>query len=225
MHRLLKAWTTPHRRGTRVALFAASLSAVGCGGSTGPSFVVTDSANGGGGSSSSSGAASGGESNAGTSSGSATSGGAQNGGASNGGSANGGAGATAPVPCFDSAGQLVPEAKSCEVDADCEALPTSNCCGAGVIVALATRARAYEACYPYPTGCPQGLGCASFPSTEDGQPAGYGTYAIKVSCAAVDGGAKSCRTVSQNASEGTLWSCTCSGRASCCAPAGGMGAL
>jgi hypothetical protein len=139
------------------------------------------------------------------------------------GGTSGGTGVTAPVPCFDAGGQLVPEAKSCDVDADCEPMPTANCCGPGVIVGIALRARAYEACYPYPTGCPADLGCASFPSTEDGQSAGFAPASIKVSCSAADGGGKSCRTVSQNASEGTLWLCTCATGASCCQPAGDAG--
>jgi hypothetical protein len=139
------------------------------------------------------------------------------------GGSSGGTGLTAPVPCFDAGGQLVPEAKSCEVDADCEPMPTANCCGPGVIVGIALRARAYEACYPYPTGCPAGLGCASFPSTQDGQSAGFAPASIKVSCSAADGGGKSCKTVSRNASEGTLWLCTCATGASCCEPAGDAG--
>lgn len=142
------------------------------------------------------------------------------GGASSGGASSGGAGGAPPFPCFGGNGALMAAAKACETDADCEALPTTNCCGPGEIIGIAISARAYEACYPYPSGCPAGLGCASFPSTEDGMQPGYAPNSFKLSCAAVDGGPKSCRTLSQDASEGTLWSCRCSTGASCCEPAG-----
>ena len=190
----------------RAVLLAVGLTVVGCGGTTASSSATGGTHSGGS-----------------ASNGGASSGGASSGGASNGGASNGGAGATAPVPCFGGGGGLVPAGKSCETDADCEALPTAGCCGPSVIVGIAVSARAYEACYPYPTGCPPGLGCASFSSTEDGTQAGLAPASFKVSCAAVDGGAKSCRTVSQDSSEGTLWSCRCSTGASCCQPAGGAG--
>jgi hypothetical protein len=221
-------------------LLAVGLVVVACGGSAASSGTAATHAGGGAssggassggassggassGGASSGGASSGGASSGGASSGGASSGGASSGGASSGGASSGGAGVTAPVPCFGGAGGLVPQAKSCEVDADCEALPTAGCCGPSVIVGIAVSARAYEACYPYPTACPPGLGCASFASTEDGVQVGLAPASFKVSCAAVDGGVKSCRTVSQDSSEGTLWSCRCSTGASCCQPAGGAG--
>jgi hypothetical protein len=200
----LNAWARVHGSSAGAVLLTAGLSAVACGGSAASSVAGTGAMHSGGNASSS--------------------GGASSGGASSGGASSGGAGVTAPVPCFDAANQLVPEATSCEVDADCEALPTASCCGDGLIVGLATRASAYEACYPYPTGCPSNLGCASFPSTEDGQLAGFAPATFKLSCAAVDGGGKSCRTFSESASEGTLWRCNCSTGASCCAPVGDAGA-
>jgi len=148
-------------------------------------------------------------------------GGLDHGGSAGAGSAgSGGSGGIAPSPCFGGNGALVSAAKACETDADCEALPTANCCGPSVIVGIAISARAYEACYPYPTGCPAGLGCASFASTEDGMQPGVAPASFKLSCAAVDGGPKTCRTVSKDSSEGTLWSCRCATGASCCQPAG-----
>ena len=194
-------------------LLAVCWALIGCGGS-----ASSASGNGGthsGGSSSSSGASSGG-----ASSGGASGGGASSGGASGGGAVSGGSGGSAPSPCFGGNGALAAAAKACETDADCEALPTANCCGPGEIVGIAISARAYEACYPYPSGCPSGLGCASFLSTEDGLQTGYAPNSFKLSCLAVDGGPKSCRTASVDSSQGTLWSCRCSTGAACCQPAG-----
>jgi hypothetical protein len=193
----------------QLVLLAVCSALIGCGG-------TAASASGSGGTHSGAGASSGGASNGGASSGGASSGGASSGGASSGGASSGGSGGVAPSPCFGGNGALVPAAKACETDADCEALPTANCCGPGVIVGIAISARAYEACYPYPTGCPAGLGCASFASTEDGMQPGYPPNSFKLSCAAVDGGPKSCRTVSKDSSEGTPWSCHCSTGSACC---------
>ncbi|HEY2404576.1 MAG TPA: hypothetical protein VGI10_01165 [Polyangiaceae bacterium] len=132
---------------------------------------------------------------------------------------NGGDATSTPAPCFDSQGRLVAEAKACQLDSDCEAWPTYTCCGPSTIIAVATSARAFEACYPYPTCCPAGLGCASQASTEDGALAGFGPLEFLVRCVSLDGGPGQCRTESADAGAGVLWVCSGFGAPSC-TPAG-----
>jgi len=211
-------------------LALAALSA--CGGSTnhgaGDGTAGSTNAGSGGAGPANAGATSGGHANgAGSSGGGASSGGASSGGASSGGTANGGAssggtagaGTTIPAYCGAGTGGLAPEVKACETDADCEPMPTQTCCGPSVIVGIVAQDHKYEACFPAPTGCPAGLGCASQATTEDGQPAGDANVRIKVSCSDSDAGTKMCRTLTMSASEGTQWTCSSTfGAASACEP-------
>jgi len=180
-----------------VLLAIAGVSA--CGGTASSSDTST------GGSTS---AGTGGSSTAGA--GATSNGGHANGGGSSGGASSGGTGSTIPAYCQAGTGGAgtAPEVKACQTDTDCEPMPTQTCCGPSVIVGIAAQDHKYEACFPAPTGCPAGLGCASQATTEDGQPAGYSNVRIKVSCSDTDAGTKTCRTLTMSASEGTLWSCS-----------------
>jgi hypothetical protein len=109
------------------------------------------------------------------------------------GGAGGSAGQSPTVACVTDAGQLPLEAKACETSADCESLATYSCCGPGVIIGLAKSAPEYRRCFgsSYPQNCPP-LGCASFPSTEDGS--ALEGSSVLARCLAVDGGTKACMT-------------------------------
>jgi hypothetical protein len=84
--------------------------------------------------------------------------------------------------------------KTCQSDADCNVVPTFNCCGPGTIYGIATTSvPRFSQCFMTkpPQGCPP-LGCASQPRTEDNQmyqPANYTDLSgVEARCVDTGGG-------------------------------------
>jgi hypothetical protein len=121
------------------------------------------------------------------------------GGASSGGAGGSGTGGV-PAFCATPTTNWLPPMKTCQSDADCEAVRTYSCCGPGTIYGVATSSvPQFSQCFitSPPQGCPP-LGCASQARTEDNQRVSYvDPSGVEARCVDNGGGTKECTSTLQ----------------------------